>query len=40
MRKRDCFPAIATLLHGDMLDVLERITDLSIDINEGFSAQR
>ena len=35
---RDGFPAIATLLHGDVIDVLEGITDLSIDINEGLGA--
>ena len=46
---RDDFPAIATLLHGDMLDVLERIRDLSIDMifadppynlsNDGFTCK-
>jgi site-specific DNA-methyltransferase (adenine-specific) len=46
---RDRFPAIATLLHGDMLDVLEQITDLSIDMifadppynlsNDGFTCK-
>ncbi len=49
MRVRDDFPAIATLVQGDMLSVLDRITDLSIDMifadppynlsNDGFTCK-
>jgi len=49
MRRRDRLPAIATLVQGDMLSVLDRITDLSIDMifadppynlsNDGFTCK-